>query len=427
MPALVAAGHLDARPGIERFEGQAVRFADGTTEEFDHILWCTGYRATTPFLDRELVADPARLLLYRHVFVPGDGSLSFVGLMQSTGSALPVVEAQARLVAAYRAGLWRLPERAVARRAALAELRAARARWGESRPHLRIDIDQYLRIVWAELAGAGADRPLAGRRVLLTGAAGTFGRAMTARFTALGAEVVGLDLTDPGDLGVPVVTCDLTEPDQARAAVAKAAGLLGGVDLLVNNAGRGGPAPAEQAPGEEVHAQLRLNLVGAWEVTAAALPHLEEARGRVVFIASRMAVLPLPLAAAYGVSKRALAAYADALRLEVGTHVGVTTVYPSMVASPIHDTTRAAGLSLDGVSRPEPVEGVVDAVVAAATARRAPRDVATTGRGRLEMAFARHAPALADRVVRRTVAARVGAGAFRDAPLAAGLVRRHRG
>ncbi|WP_146057891.1 SDR family oxidoreductase, partial [Streptomyces sp. SM9] len=142
----------------------------------------------------------------------------------------------------------------------------------------------------------------------------------------------------------------------------------------VNNAGRGGPAPAEQAPGEEVHAQLRLNLVGAWEVTAAALPHLERARGRVVFIASRMAVLPLPLAAAYGVSKRALAAYADALRLEVGTHVGVTTVYPSMVASPIHDTTRAAGLSLDGVSRPEPVEGVVDAVVAAATAPRAPRD-----------------------------------------------------
>ncbi|MFF8565909.1 SDR family NAD(P)-dependent oxidoreductase [Streptomyces albidoflavus] len=427
VPALIAAGHLDARPGIERFEGGAVRFTDGTTEEYDHIVWCTGYRATTPFLDREVVADPARLLLYRHVFVPGDGSLSFVGLMQSTGSALPVVEAQARLVAAYRAGRWRLPERGVARHAALAELRAARARWGESRPHLRIDIDRYLRIMGAELAGAGAGRPLSGRRVLVTGAAGTFGRAMTDRFTALGAEVVGLDLTDPGDLGVPVVTCDLTEPDQARAAVAEAAGLLGGVDLLVNNAGRGGPAPAEQAPGEEVHAQLRLNLVSAWEVTAAALPHLERARGRVVFIASRMAVLPLPLAAAYGVSKRALAAYADALRLEVGTHVGVTTVYPSMVASPIHDTTRAAGLSLDGVSRPEPVAGVVDAVVAAATARRAPRDLATTSRGRLEMAFARHAPALADRVVRRTVAARVGAGAFRDAPLAAGLVRRHRG
>lgn len=43
--------------------------------------------------------------------------------------------------------------------------------------------------------------------------------------------------------------------------------------------------------------------------------------GRVIFMSSRMAMLPLPLASAYGVSKRALAAYADALRLEVGSHV----------------------------------------------------------------------------------------------------------
>ncbi len=161
-------------------------------------------------------------------------------------------------------------------------------------------------------------------------------------------------------------------------------------------------------------------------MTAAALPpHLERARGRVVFIASRMAVLPLPLAAAYGVSKRALAAYADTLRLEAGTHVGVTTVYPSMVRSPIHDSTREAGLSLDGVSRPEPLQGVVSAVVAAVTARRAPRDVATTRRGRAEMALARHAPSLADLIVLRTVAARVAAGAFAKAPLAEGLRRRH--
>ncbi|MGW2195949.1 SDR family NAD(P)-dependent oxidoreductase, partial [Streptosporangium sp. NPDC001682] len=196
---------------------------------------------------------------------------------------------------------------------------------------------------------------------------------------------------------------------------------------LINNAGRGGPAPAELAPGDEVEAQLRLNLLGAWRVTATVMPHLVRARGQVVFIASRMAVLPLPLAAAYGVSKRALAAYADALRLEVGTHVGVTTVYPSMVRSPIHDSTKQAGLSLDAVSRPEPVEGVVDAIVRAVTARRAPRDVATTRRGRVEMMVGRHAPALADRLVRRTVAARMAAGDFAGAPLAAGMVRRHRG
>ncbi|MEU4008079.1 SDR family NAD(P)-dependent oxidoreductase [Streptomyces pseudogriseolus] len=74
--------------------------------------------------------------------------------------------------------------------------------------------------------------------------------------------------------------------------------LGGGVDVLVNNAGRGGPAPAELRPSAEVHAQLHLNLLGAWDVTGAALPHLEPAHDRVVLIASRMAIPPLPLAAA---------------------------------------------------------------------------------------------------------------------------------
>ncbi|MFI6513047.1 SDR family NAD(P)-dependent oxidoreductase [Streptosporangium sp. NPDC050855] len=429
VPELVARGGILPRAGIARLDGTRVHFTDGRTDEVDHIVWCTGYRAVTPFLDPALVPDPSSLLLYRHVFPIGDASISYIGLMQSTGSALPVVEAQARLLAAVRAGTHRLPDPATARRIASAELAAARDRWGERRPHMRIDVDHYLRVVRRELRPA-ASRPLTGRRILVTGAAGTFGRAMSARFTALGARVVGLDIARPtgsGDgSGIPVISCDITSPESVDAAVAEAVTLLGGIDVLVNNAGRGGPAPAELAPGEEAEAQLRLNLLGAWRVTAAAMPHLVRARGRVVFIASRMAVLPLPLAAAYGVSKRALTAYADALRLEVGTHVGVTTVYPSMVRSPIHDSTRQAGLSLDAVSRPEPVEGVVDAVVGALTARRAPRDVATTARGRVEMMVGRHAPALADRLVRRTVAARIAAGDLSGAPLAAGMVRRHR-
>ncbi|MFG2164794.1 SDR family NAD(P)-dependent oxidoreductase [Micromonospora chersina] len=267
---------------------------------------------------------------------------------------------------------------------------------------------------------------LAGRRVLVTGASGTFGRHLCAALTGAGAHVVGLDLHPDEDGAVPVLGCDLTDPAAVPAAVAAAVDRLGGLDLLVNNAGVGGPAPAELAPDEVVRRQLEVNLLAAWRTTAAALPALEAARGRVVFVASRMAVLPLPLAAAYGVSKRAVVAYADALRHEVGTHVGVSVVYPSMVASPIHDSTAEAGLSLSGVSRLEPVEGVVAAILRAATARRAPRDVATTARGRLELVLARHAPALADRLVRRTVAGRIAAGDLDAAPLAAGMLRRHR-
>ncbi|MFF3854580.1 SDR family NAD(P)-dependent oxidoreductase [Micromonospora sp. NPDC002575] len=267
---------------------------------------------------------------------------------------------------------------------------------------------------------------LAGRRALVTGARGTFGRHLCAGLHTAGARVVGLDLHAHDHPDTPVLGVDLTDPVATAAAVTAAVDRLGGLDLLINNAGVGGPAPAELPPDDTVRQQIEVNLLAAWRTTAAALPALVAAHGRVIFVASRMAVLPLPLAAAYGVSKRALVAYADALRLEVGTHVGVTVVYPSMVASPIHDSTARAGLSLDGVSRPEPVEGVVAAILRAAAARRVPRDVATTARGRLELAVARHAPALADRLVRRTVAGRIAAGDLDAAPLAAGLVRRHR-
>ena len=59
-------------------------------------MWATGYRVTIPFLPARLVgADPERLPLYKRVFHLDDPSLAFVGLMQSTGAALPIVEAQA--------------------------------------------------------------------------------------------------------------------------------------------------------------------------------------------------------------------------------------------------------------------------------------------------------------------------------------------
>ncbi|MEU8345113.1 SDR family NAD(P)-dependent oxidoreductase [Spirillospora sp. NPDC048832] len=275
-------------------------------------------------------------------------------------------------------------------------------------------------------------RPTGGRdprglRVLVTGASGTFGRAICARLSGRGARVVGLDLAPRPDDPVEVLACDITDDAAVPAAVAAAIERLGGLDLLINNAGIGGPAPAELPPGDEVRRQLDINLLGAWRVTSACVDALVESRGRVVMLTSRMAVMQLPLAAAYGASKRALVAYADALRMEIGTHVGVTCVYPSAVRSPIHDSTAAAGLSLEGVSVYEPLEGVVDAVMRAALSRRPRRDVTTTRRGAVEFFLARHLPALTDRIVARTFAGRVRSGAFAGAELAAGVVRRHTG
>ena len=258
--------------------------------------------------------------------------------------------------------------------------------------------------------------------MIITGASGTFGRAITAALVARGARVVGLDLVASDD--PLVLACDVTDDESVRTACAAAIERLGGVDLLINNAGVGGPAAAAAPPDEVVRRQMEVNLFGAWRVSAACANGLVSSHGHVVMVASRMVVMPLPLAAAYGVSKRSLVAYADALRLELAPLVSVTCVYPSMVRSPIHDSTADAGLSLEGVSQFESLEGIVSAVLRAATGRD--RDLATTRRGRVEFFLGRHFPRLSDRVVSRTVARRIEIGAFERAPIARDMVERHR-
>ncbi|PGH44895.1 monooxygenase [Micromonospora sp. WMMA1996] len=156
-------GDVQARPGIARFAGDRVEFTDGRVDEVDLVIWCTGYRVEVPFLDPALLGDGAdRLPLYRHVFHLDAPGLAFVGLMQSTGAAFPLVEAQARLVAARLAGTWAPPEPDRQAAACRAELRAATARWGQRRPHMRVDFDAYLAELRQELAAgrrrAGATR-----------------------------------------------------------------------------------------------------------------------------------------------------------------------------------------------------------------------------------------------------------------------------
>ncbi|MEW2330131.1 NAD(P)-binding domain-containing protein [Micromonospora chersina] len=146
-------GDIQARPGIARFAGDRVEFTDGRSDEVDLVIWCTGYRVEIPFLDPELLGDGAdRLPLYRHVFHLDAPGLAFVGLMQSTGAAFPLVEAQARLVAGRLAGTWSPPDRARQEAACRAELRAATTRWGQRRPHMRVDFDTYLTELERELA-----------------------------------------------------------------------------------------------------------------------------------------------------------------------------------------------------------------------------------------------------------------------------------
>ncbi|MFI5924504.1 flavin-containing monooxygenase [Micromonospora sp. NPDC051543] len=148
----LAHGDVEARPGVAALDGDRVEFTDGRVDQVDLIVWCTGYRVEIGFLPAELLGGGAdTLALYRHVFHPEAPGLMFVGLMQSTGSAFPLVEAQAKLIAAQLAGRYALPDPARQRDACRAELRAATARWGQRRPAMRVDFDVYLAELTREL------------------------------------------------------------------------------------------------------------------------------------------------------------------------------------------------------------------------------------------------------------------------------------
>lgn len=161
-------GEVVPRPGIERFDGARVHFTDGSVDEVDVIVWATGYRVTIPFLTSRWIGEDAeRLPLYQRVFHLDDPSLAFVGLMQSTGAALPVVEAQAKLAAAHLAGRYALPDPDQQRETVDAAHHAAIERWGRKRPMMRIDFDQYVTDLPREMA-AGLDRARRGAPTFTT-------------------------------------------------------------------------------------------------------------------------------------------------------------------------------------------------------------------------------------------------------------------
>lgn len=237
-------------------------------------------------------------------------------------------------------------------------------------------------------------------RVLITGAAGGIGSAAAAELRAQGARVIGLDLEASED----VIACDVRDQASVDAAVRETVRRLGGLDVLINNAGVGTPQSAGLAPDDRALAVIDVNLVGPWRVTAAALPALRASRGRVVNVASGLAHLALPFGTAYCMSKRGLTAYSDALRLEYGGEITVTTVYPGYIRTPIHAESQQAGVALEGHV---PVEDVRDAARTLARAALGPpaRDLATTRNGALGYALLRHLPRrLLDAVVRRRLA-----------------------
>jgi len=235
-------------------------------------------------------------------------------------------------------------------------------------------------------------------RVALTGAASGIGAATLAGLRARGASVVGLDIRPTADL----IACDVRDQASVDRAVAEAIQRLGGLDVLINCAGIGLPQRAGERPGDDALAVVDVNFFGPWRVTAAALPALRAARGRVINISSGLAFVTIPFVPAYCASKRGIAAYGDSLRLEHGDEISVTTVYPGYLRTPIHEPAAAMGMSLDGVIRAERMDDAVALLVRCALGSRPPRHAATTRGGAFNYWLLRHLPpGLVARVIER--------------------------
>jgi len=235
------------------------------------------------------------------------------------------------------------------------------------------------------------------KRIIITGAASGIAAATVTELKRRGARVIGLDQNAGKD---GLVRCDVRDQASIEEAVGEATGRLGGLDVLINCAGLATPQSAGLPPDERALAVIDVNMLGPWRVTSAALGALRQTHGRVVNVASGMAFVALPFAPAYAMSKHGVRAYSQALRLEHGDAITVTTVYPGNIKTPIHKDAIEFGTKVS--SPEETLESAVDALVRAALDDPPARDIITTRTGKFTGALTRYLPGrLVDRVILR--------------------------
>ncbi|PTL58422.1 flavin-containing monooxygenase [Paraconexibacter algicola] len=106
----LGSGDACAKPNVERLDGRTVHFVDGTSGEFDAIVYATGYNISFPFFDEDLISAPGnRIDLYKRMLHPDHDDVVFVGFAQAVPTLFPFVECQSRLAARYLAGTYRPP------------------------------------------------------------------------------------------------------------------------------------------------------------------------------------------------------------------------------------------------------------------------------------------------------------------------------
>lgn len=182
-----------------------------------------------------------------------------------------------------------------------------------------------------------------GRRWLVTGCSSGLGQAVAAAAAAAGDSVLatarkpaaldGLRRRYPDR--ITTAALDVCDPQQCEDAVARAVGHLGGVDVLVNNAGTGLFGAVEEVSDQELRDQLETLAVGPWRLARLVLPSMRaQGRGHIVNVSSVVGRMALPGLSAYVAAKYALEGLSQALAAETsGLGIRVTVLEPGQFAT----------------------------------------------------------------------------------------------
>jgi NAD(P)-dependent dehydrogenase (short-subunit alcohol dehydrogenase family) len=237
-------------------------------------------------------------------------------------------------------------------------------------------------------------RPVA----IVTGASGGIGEATARALHAAGYRVFGTYRRPPATRvpEIEYLACDVTSDESVKTAVGEVVSKTGRIDLLVNNAGVGLIAGAEESSLAQAKSLFDVNLFGVIRLTQAALPIMRRQRGgRIVNISSVMGLIPAPFMALYAASKHALEGYSESLDHEIrASGVRVVLVEPAYTRTSFEgnvyradqelDDYQSARANAEGVMREamraaDSPELVASAVVKAATDAN-PRRRYTAGR-----------------------------------------------
>ena len=192
----------------------------------------------------------------------------------------------------------------------------------------------------------------AGSVAVITGGASGIGFATAGALRERGAHVVLADINADGlsraeeqlrqgnpdaQGGILTVATDVTSEAQVRELMRRALEAFGSIDLLVTCAGVGRGGPIDTFTSSDMQNMMNINFMGTYNCVQSALPAMrQQGSGYFVFLSSVAGKLGTPLASGYCASKWAVRGFSAALRAELfGTGIGITTVYPAWVDTPM--------------------------------------------------------------------------------------------